>query len=217
MSDTSTNAVNVVPQQTGLISTVGSSFRQANNFYRQPSIQRALPSIAAAIVAIIGIIIFTTLQTPERTTLFASLSESEKSRVFDALKNSGMDVQIDPATGELTVPVNDYHTAKLNLAAQGIPMQAADGYGSLDNMPMGTSRSLENLKIKQSLEYELARSIGEIDTVSNARVHLAIPERSAFARNAQEPSASVFVELGVGRSLNSVSYTHLPLPTNREG
>lgn len=203
MSDTSTNAVNVVPQQTGLISTVGSSFRQANNFYRQPSIQRALPSIAAAIVAIIGIIIFTTLQTPERTTLFASLSESEKSRVFDALKNSGMDIQIDPATGELTVPVNDYHTAKLNLAAQGIPMQAADGYGSLDNMPMGTSRSLENLKIKQSLEYELARSIGEIDTVSNARVHLAIPERSAFARNAQEPSASVFVELGVGRSLNS--------------
>lgn len=203
MSDTSTNAVNVVPQQTGLISTVGSSFRQANNFYRQPSIQRALPSIAAAIVAIIGIIIFTSLQTPERTTLFASLSESEKSRVFDALKNSGMDIQIDPATGELTVPVNDYHTAKLNLAAQGIPMQAADGYGSLDNMPMGTSRSLENLKIKQSLEYELARSIGEIDTVSNARVHLAIPERSAFARNAQEPSASVFVELGVGRSLNS--------------
>ncbi|MBT6097612.1 MAG: flagellar M-ring protein FliF, partial [Marinovum sp.] len=203
MSDTSTNAVNVVPQQTGLISTVGSSFRQANNFYRQPGIQRALPSIAAAIVAILGIIIFTTLQTPDRTTLFASLSESEKSRVFDALKNSGMDVQIDPATGELTVPVNDYHTAKLNLAAQGIPMQAAEGYGTLDNMPMGTSRSLENLKIKQSLEYELARSIGEIETISNARVHLAIPERSAFARNSQEPSASVFVELGAGRSLNS--------------
>ena len=203
MSDTSTNAVNVVPQQTGLISTVGSSFRQANNFYRQPGIQRALPSIAAAIVAILGIIIFTTLQTPNRTTLFASLSESEKSRVFDALKNSGMDVQIDPATGELTVPVNDYHTAKLNLAAQGIPMQAAEGYGTLDNMPMGTSRSLENLKIKQSLEYELARSIGEIETISNARVHLAIPERSAFARNSQEPSASVFVELGAGRALNS--------------
>ena len=203
MSDTSTNAVNVVPQQTGLISTVGSSFRQANNFYRQPGIQRALPSIAAAIVAILGIIIFTTLQTPDRTTLFASLSESEKSRVFDALKNSGMDVQIDPATGELTVPVNDYHTAKLNLAAQGIPMQAAEGYGTLDNMPMGTSRSLENLKIKQSLEYELARSIGEIETISNARVHLAIPERYAFARNSQEPSASVFVELGAGRALNS--------------
>ena len=202
MSDSSTNAVNVVPQQTGLISSIGSSFRQANTFYRQPSIQRALPSIAAAIVAIIGIVIFTALQTPDRTTLFASLSESEKSRVFDALKNSGMDVQIDPATGELTVPVDDYHTAKLNLAAQGIPMQATGGYGTLDNMPMGTSRSLENLKIKQSLEYELAQSIAEIETISNARVHLAIPERSAFARNTQEPSASVFVELGAGRSLN---------------
>ena len=53
------------------------------------------------------------------------------------------------------------------------------------------------------MEYGLARSISEIDVVENARVHLAIPERSAFARNTQDPSASVFVELGVGRTLNS--------------
>ena len=112
-------------------------------------------------------------------------------------------MRIDPATGELTVPVDDYHNAKLNLAAQGIAVQAPEGQGNLDDMPMGTSRSIETLKIKQAMEYELARSITEIDTVNNARVHLAIPERSAFARNTQEPSASVFLELGVGRSLSS--------------
>ena len=204
MTDLTTNTSVSPAQQPGVFPAIGTGFKQAGSFYRQPSVQRALPSIAAAIIAIIGIILYVALQSPERTTLFSSLSEGEKSRVFDALKNGGVDVKIDSVTGELTVPVDDYHSAKLNLAAQGIPMQVADGYSSLDNMPMGTSRSVETLKIKQSLEYELARSVTEIETIKNARVHLAIPERSAFARNTQQPSASVFVELGAGRALGSL-------------
>ena len=204
MTDLTTNTSVSPAQQPGMLPAIGTGFQRAGSFYRQPSVQRALPSIAAAIVAIVGIILYVALQSPERTTLFSSLSEGEKSRVFDALKNGGVDVKIDSVTGELTVPVDDYHSAKLNLAAQGIPMQVADGYSSLDNMPMGTSRSVETLKIKQSLEYELARSVTEIETIKNARVHLAIPERSAFARNTQQPSASVFVELGAGRALGSL-------------
>ena len=203
MTELTTNTDYPAAQQGGMLPAIRSSFKQADSFYRQPAFQRALPSIAAAVVAIVGLIVYVAIQTPDRTTLFASLSEGEKARVFDALKNNGMDVQIDPATGELTVPVDDYHNAKLNLASQGIPMQAPTGSSALNNMPMGTSRSVEALKIKQSLEYELARSITEIDSITNARVHLAIPERSAFARNTQEPSASVFIELASGRTLSS--------------
>ena len=203
MTELTTNTDYPAAQQGGMLPAIRSSFKQADSFYRQPAFQRALPSIAAAVVAIVGLIVYVAIQTPDRTTLFASLSEGEKARVFDALKNNGMDVQIDPATGELTVPVDDYHNAKLNLASQGIPMQAPTGSSALNDMPMGTSRSLEALKIKQSLEYELARSITEIESITNARVHLAIPERSAFARNTQEPSASVFIELASGRTLSS--------------
>ena len=66
---------------------------------------------------------------------------------------------------------------------------------------MGTSRSVEAIKIKQSLEAELARSINHISGVSSARVHLAIPEKTVFAREIALPSASVFVKLANGRSL----------------
>lgn len=204
MTDLTTNPSPPPPAATSsMVNNFSSGFQRANIFYKQPGVQRALPSIAAAIIAILGIVVYFGLQTPERTTLFSSLTEGEKSRVFDALKNGGVDVKLDPVTGDLTVPVADYHSAKLNLASQGIPMQSAEGYSALDDMPMGTSRSIETLKIKQSLEYELARSITEIETVKNARVHLAIPERSAFARNTQQPSASVFVELGSGRALST--------------
>ena len=61
-----------------------------------------------------------TLQQPERTTLYASLPDSEKSKVVDALKNQGVNVSIDPTTGDILVPVDDYHSSKISLAAQGL-------------------------------------------------------------------------------------------------
>ncbi|HAC28389.1 MAG TPA: flagellar basal body M-ring protein FliF, partial [Marinobacter hydrocarbonoclasticus] len=46
---------------------------------------------------------------------------------------------------------------------------------------------------------ELARTIAAMRGVRNARVHLAIPERSVFIRDAREPTASVFLEVFAGR------------------
>merc|ERR1711966_58222 len=63
------------------------------------------------------------------------------------------------------------------------------------------SRSVEAVKIRQSLESELARSINEISGILGARVHLALPEKSVFVRDRSQPTASVFVKLGAGRSL----------------
>ena len=61
------------------------------------------------------------------------------------------------------------------LAAEGLPESLPNGYDSLDNMPMGTSRSVEAVKIRNGLENELSRSINEISGILGARVNLAIP------------------------------------------
>jgi len=68
---------------------------------------------------------------------------------------------------------------------------------------MGTSRSVEQAKLKQAQETELARSIMEIRDVEGARVHLAVPERSAFVRDQAPPTASVFLKLSAGRTLSN--------------
>ena len=67
---------------------------------------------------------------------------------------------------------------------------------------MGSSKSVENARLKQGQEIELARSISEIDGLVTARVHLAIPEKSVFARASTPPTASVFVQMENGRSLS---------------
>ena len=90
----------------------------------------------------------------------------------------------------------------MTLAAQGLPQSVPDGYSALADIPMGSSRSVENIRLKQSQEIELARSIGEIEGVIAARVHLASPEKSVFARTSTPPTASVFVQMNTGRSLS---------------
>ena len=166
------------------------------------SLRQILPAAIGIVVAIIGMVFFVVSQQPERTTLYASLPDSEKARVVDALKNAGVDVALDPTTGDVIVPVRDYHSSRMTLAAQGLPASIPDGYDSLADIPMGSSRSVENVRLKQTQEIELARSISEIEGLVTARVHLAIPEKSVFARASTPPTASVFVQMENGRSLS---------------
>ena len=168
----------------------------------QPSFQRAFPALVAIIAIVVCVVVFALMQKPSRTTLYASLPEAEKSRIYDALINSGVDVTLDPTTGEVMVPAEDYHSSRIKLAALGLPQSAPDGYDSLADIPIGTSRSVETVRLKQAQEVELARSIMAISAVKSARVHLALPERSVFVREQIPPTASVFLQLDRGRSLD---------------
>jgi flagellar M-ring protein FliF len=111
-------------------------------------------------------------------------------------------VELDPATGEVLIPTNDYHQARISLAAQGLPEYASNGFEEIDNLPLGVSRSVETMKLKKVQENELSRSIAEISSIQAARVHLALPEKSVFIRNQTAPTASVFVTLKNGRQLD---------------
>ncbi len=198
--------------RTGIITRTGGAISELRRMANQPAVKRAMPAVAAIAVVFVGLLAYLIFQQPSRTTLYASLPESEKSKILDALMNSGIDATIDPTTGDVMVPVPDYHESKMKLAAQGLPTSVPGGYDTLGEIQMGTSRSVESMKLKQSQEIELARSISEIDYVTSARVHLAIPEKSVFVRDTAPVTASVFVQLLEGRSLDATqvkAITHL--------
>jgi len=198
---TTGNNLSGLSQNTGIVSRISTSFSNVRKITSDPAVQKSIPLIFGVIVAFIGLIVFFTMQKSDMTTLFASLPESEKAAVIQTLKQNGVDVSLNPTTGEVIVPVADYHESRMLLAGEGLPSSVPNGYDTLGDMPMGTSRSVEAVKIKQSLEAELSRSINHISGVSSARVHLAIPEKTVFAREIALPSASVFVKLSNGRSL----------------
>lgn len=167
----------------------------------QPAVRRSLPMVIGTLVIAAVAIGYILTRTPEMRTLFPGLPEGDKAAVVDALRSAGISPGIDTMTGSVQVPAADYHRARMLLAGQGLPKAAPEGYALLDDMPLGTSRAIEQARLKQSQESELARSVAEIAAVESARVHLALPEQSVFVRDQAQPTASVFVKLAPGRAL----------------
>ena len=196
------NEAPLVTQRTGLLATSSNALSRVREAIDQPGFRRAFPTLLATLTAVAAIILYLGMQKADMTTLYGSLSENEKSQVLNSLKNMGIAVQLDPATGEILVPTDVYHQARISLAAQGLPEFGGDGVNNLDNLPLGISRSVEGVRLRQVQEVELAKSITEISNVKAARVHLALPEKSVFVRDQTPPTASVFVNLKNGRNLD---------------
>jgi flagellar M-ring protein FliF len=196
------NEAPLVTQSTGFLATSNNAVARIREAIDQPGFRRAFPTLLASLTAVAAIVLYWGMQKPEMTTLYGSLSESEKSRVLSSLQNMGVDVQLDPATGEILVPADEYHQSRISLAALGLPEFSGGEMNSLDNLPLGISRSVEGVRLRQVQEAELAKSITEISSVKASRVHLALPEKSVFVRDQTPPTASVFVNLKNGRKLD---------------
>ena len=186
----------------GLITRATGMLENFQKFSNEPAVQRSIPVMITLFVIFIGIILFLSFREPSKTALFSALPESEKSRIVDVLQANGIDVSVDRTTGEVLVPSPEYYEARMKLAAEGLPSSVPQGYDLLEDIPLGTSRSVEFMKMKQTQEIELSRSINEISHILGARVHLAIPEKSVFVRESAPPTASVFVKLADGRVLS---------------
>src|SRR6187431_1924290 len=116
---------------------------------------------------------------------------------------SNLKFKIDENSGAILVASEDVHMARLKLAEFGLPANPTQGFELMDKeQPLGTSQFVENTRYQRSIEGELARTITSITSIRSARVHLAIPKKTVFVRDAANPTASVFVEVFAGRSVD---------------
>lgn len=159
-------------------------------------------ALAAAIAG--GLWIFNWSQQPAQVEIYPDLAGTDAAEAAEALRAAAIEYTLDPLTGRLAVSGDKVHEARLLLAAQGLPKGGASGFESMRDDPgMGVSSFLEGARYNHALETELSRSIGRLAPVKGARVHLAIPKPSAFARPGEGASASVLVELHAGRSMEA--------------
>ena len=134
--------------------------------------------------------------------LYGSLNNLDAANVVQVLDQNQIKYKLDINTGAVLVAADDVHMARLRLAELGIPGKDNTGFELLDQeQPLGTSQFMENTRYHRGLEGELARTITSITSIRKARVHLAIPKRSVFVRDVRKPTASVFVEVFAGRTV----------------
>jgi flagellar M-ring protein FliF len=157
-----------------------------------------LIGVAAAVAA--GVMVVLWSKGPSFSLLYANLSAEDQAQVASALDSAGIPYRLEGPNG-MSVPAERLNDARLKLAGQGLP-EGSGGFANISKDPgFGVSQFMEGARYQHALETELARTIASLRPVDGARVHLAVPRESAFVRDRQPASASVFVQLKAGKRL----------------
>ncbi|HEX4937183.1 MAG TPA: flagellar basal-body MS-ring/collar protein FliF [Candidatus Kapabacteria bacterium] len=157
--------------------------------------------VAASIALGFWVVLWT--QEPDFRPLYTDISHLEASQVADLLQQEEIRFKVDTNSGMLLVESDRINDARMKLAQEGFPAGTAMGYELLDKeQAFGTSQFMEKTRYQRSIEGELAKTVSSMNRVRGARVHLAMPKRSVFINDNRKPSASVFVELYPGQTLD---------------
>jgi flagellar M-ring protein FliF len=157
-----------------------------------------LVGIALAVAA--GVATMLWWQGPNWSLLYGNLSGTDAAQVTQSLQTAGIKYKLNDANGAIMVPADKVSEARMQLASQGLPGSAGIDMISKET-GIGVSQFMETARYQYALEQELARTIGSLRNVEAARVHLAIPQQSAFVRDRRVATASVLVQVKQGARL----------------
>ena len=181
-----------------------SKFPSVVEVLAQPLVRKSLPGIVLVLLLVLFFVLYSWISGGEYRSLYPEMAEADRSEAYEMLLGSELTARLNPQTGSIEVPVDQYHEARLMLAAAGLPRQAsADTLASFDvQSAMTTSQFMEEAKYLATIENELAKSIVRISSIESARVHIAAPRQSAFVRNRTPTKASVVVAPFPGRTIS---------------
>ncbi len=157
-----------------------------------------LAIMGGVVLGMIGFLVFfaTKLSTPSMTTLYGELAQSDASGIVQELESRNIPFKIEQNGSKILVPEDRVLQLRLELAQQGLPSGGSVGYELFDDADtLGSTNFMQNVNLVRALEGELARTIGSINSVKSARVHLVMPRRELFSREKQQPSASVVMQM----------------------
>ncbi len=155
----------------------------------------AMVAVTAALIGFFAFVIMR-VTTPQMTTLFTDLSLDDSAAIIKELERQAIPYELRNDGAVIMVPKDKVTRLRMNLAEGGLPKGGGVGYEIFDKSDaLGTTSFVQNINHLRALEGELARTIRSIDRIQDARVHLVLPDRPLFSREAPEPSASIVLRV----------------------
>ncbi len=168
----------------------------------------SLPTSQKILLVSVPVVLFSLFLTfliyslqPSYVVLYGGLSPEDMSAILTELDKEGVSYRIGPGGRTILVPEDKARDLRLKLASKGIPSRGIVGYELFDRTSIGLSEFQQRVNFKRAIEGELVRTILRFKNIEDARVHIALPERSVFLREEAEPSASVFIKLKPGAKI----------------
>jgi flagellar M-ring protein FliF len=165
--------------------------------------------IGASTVSVIGFIVFLVLFTNAKKStldgyrvLFDNISASDSALVIEQLEKDNVPYKI-LNEGTIKVPKDFVYKERITIAALGIPKNSKVGFELFDKQDFGETDFAQKIKYLRALEGELARTIGSLTPIEDAKVHIALPKESVFVEKATKPTASVILNINPNMKLSN--------------
>lgn len=174
----------------------------AGGFKPDPRMTLAGMALAAALLAG-GVVYYLWSDNQAYRPLHGAGEAFPAADVMQVLDAEGVPYRLHPQSGQVLVRDDSIARARMLLAAKGVKVAVPAGYELFDkDEPLGTSQFVQDVRLKRSLEGELAKTIMTLKGVDQARVHLAIDESSSFAVSKRSPTkASVMLQMSAASKL----------------
>jgi flagellar M-ring protein FliF len=144
-------------------------------------------------------------------TLYSGLTGQDVSRIGAALREAGVDFDVNADGTRIMVRREETAQARMLLAEKGLPSSSNTGYELFDKLgPIGLTSFMQEVTRVRAIEGELARTIQAMKGIKAARVHIVLPETGSFRRGRQPASAAVFIRTeGAASSTMAQAIRHL--------
>ncbi len=157
--------------------------------------------IGGATLSVVGFIIFLVLFTNSKNNddygyrvLFDNITPSDSALVIEQLEKDGIPYKI-LSEGTIKVPKEFVYKQRITIAALGIPKNSKVGFELFDQQSFGETDFAQKIKYLRALEGELARTIGSLTPIEDAKVHIALPKDSVFVEKSANPTASIILKI----------------------
>lgn len=123
--------------------------------------------------------------------LFADLDPRDAAAIADELERMKVSYRVGDEGRSLMVDKGAVHVTRLKVMGKGLDLKGTVGFEIFNNTDFGMTEFAQRINYQRALQGELARTIGAIEEIKSARVHLVLPEGGLFKRGAVRPKASV--------------------------
>lgn len=168
--------------------------------------QRIVAAVSIAVV--IGFLVFLSFYKGGKSSgyagysvLFENTSAEDSALIIQQLELRKVPYRIYNE-GTVLVPNEAVYRERIAIAALGIPKNSKVGFEIFDKNEFGATDFEQQIKYLRALEGELSRTIENLQPISRAGVHIAIPKESVFTERQAPPTASVVLELRPGMRLS---------------
>jgi len=133
-----------------------------------------------------------------KVSVHSRAAETSANEVLSALLDAGIDadkVAIDEKSFDVEVAQSDLARALAVLRATGLPRETSENLGQLFKREGLVSTPVEErVRYIYGVSQELEKTLGRIDGVVQARVHIVIPANDPLSEIKRFSSASVFIK-----------------------